>query len=166
MSLASESGEHGTDSRLSHDDGLIVHRSCDQHGEEGRQRQSPHSATGELHHQLSDRDADDYPDQQPDSARPSASQDDVETTMAAIGAKTGSVCPTNRAAITHAVYSRGGLLRNWPDRVRPSATHSFYHPLHPLVDPPNRGLSAYVPVEGSVRPRPAVPNTPDLTRPF
>jgi hypothetical protein len=114
--LASESGdEHGTDSRLSHDDGLIVHRPCDQHGEEGRQRQSPYSATGELHHQLSDCNADHYPDQQPDSVRPSAPESDVKT-------HNGRDRREERLGVSSEPhrdhpcgYSRGGLLRNRPD---------------------------------------------------
>jgi hypothetical protein len=69
----------------------------------------------ELHHQLSDCDADDYPDQQPYGVRPSASPGDVET-------HDGCDWRKERLGVSSEVhrdhpcdYSRGGLLRNWPD---------------------------------------------------
>jgi hypothetical protein len=102
--LAWESGDqHSADSRLSYDDGLIVHRSRDQHGEEGRRRQSPDAATAELHHQLSDRNADDYSDQQPYGIRSSASQGDIQTHDGRDRRKKGSEWPAKRTAIIQAI---------------------------------------------------------------
>jgi hypothetical protein len=82
---------------------LIVHRSCDQHGEEGRQRQRPDSATGELHHQLSDCDADDYPINNRTAFDPLRPTVALRPTIAAIGAKKGSECPARCTAIIHAI---------------------------------------------------------------